>query len=93
MGPGEPGETAMRRVGETVREERGRFAEYLLRCRAAGELAFDDDPLEIASLFVAMAEGEWSFRLATGLIEEVSERMIADHARRVTRVFLQGLAP
>jgi len=62
-------------------------------CRERGEIAFDDDPFELASLFVAMAEGEWSMRLATGLIRELTDDTIASHARLVTRIFLKGLAP
>lgn len=93
MGPSEPSDTALRLVGEIVREERQRFVDYLLRCRTLGHVAFEDDPFEIVSLFVAMAEGEWSLRLATGMIDEVTNQMIADHARRVTRIFLKGLAP
>jgi hypothetical protein len=93
MGVGEPSDRAMRMVGRTISEERKRFVSYLLRCRDEGYIAFDDDPFEIVSLFVAMAEGEWSLRLATGMIEAVTDRMIADHAQRVTRIFLKGLAP
>lgn len=93
MGAGEPGEKALRLVGRTIAEERGRFADYLLRLRAAGHIAFDDDPMELVSLFVAMAEGEWSQRLTIGLIDRLTDELIEDHARRVTRIFLRGLAP
>jgi AcrR family transcriptional regulator len=93
MGVGESGERAMRMVGRTIAEERKRFVDYLLRCRDERYIAFDDDPFEIVSLFVAMAEGEWSLRLATGLVDEVTDDMIAEHAQRVTRIFLKGLAP
>ena len=44
-------------------------------------------------LFVAMAQGEWGLRLATGLLDQVTDAMIAAHAQRVTRLFLKGLAP
>ena len=40
-----------------------------------------------------MALGEWSLRLGTGMLEELTDRMIEDHAQRVTRIFLKGLAP
>jgi AcrR family transcriptional regulator len=93
LGVGEAGETVRRLVGETITEERKRFADYILRCRDQGYVAFDDDPLEIVSLFVAMAEGEWSQRLATGMLDELTDQMIEDHARRVTRIFLKGIAP
>jgi AcrR family transcriptional regulator len=93
MGLGESGGEAARLVGRTISEERKRFANYLLRCREQGYIAFDDDPLEIVSLFVAMAQGEWSLRLATGMLGELTDRMIEDHAQRVTRIFLKGLAP
>jgi AcrR family transcriptional regulator len=93
MSVGEAGEATLRLVGQTIAEERARFVDYLLRRRAAGDIAFDDDPFEIASLFVAMAEGEWSKRLATGMLAELTDQMIEDHAQRVTRMFLKGLAP
>jgi AcrR family transcriptional regulator len=93
MRVGEPSEKARRLVGKTIAEERGRFVEYLLRCRANGDIAFDDDPFELVSLFVAMAEGEWSLRLATGMVDELTDQMIKDHARRVSRLFLKALAP
>jgi len=93
LGVGRPGETAMALVANTISEERQRFADYLLRCRARGLIDFDDDPRELISLFVAMAQGEWALRLAMGRITEITEPMIAAHAARVTRVFLHGLAP
>ena len=93
IGAGEAGDKVLRQIGRTIADERARFVDYLLRCRAEGHIAFDDDPFELASLFVAMAEGEWSLRLGTGLLSEVTDAMIAEHARRVTRMFLWGLAP
>jgi AcrR family transcriptional regulator len=93
MGVGEPSAEASRMVGETISEERKRFVDYILRCREHGYLDFDDDPFELVSLFVAMAEGEWSLRLGTGMIDELTDEMIKDHAQRVTRIFLRGLAP
>ena len=93
MGPGEPGETASRLVGRTISDERKNFATYILWCRDQGYIAFDDDPFEIVSLFVAMAEGQWALRLGTGMTDQLTDKMIEDHARRVTRIFLKGLAP
>lgn len=93
MGVGEPSDKALRLVGQTIAEERGRFVAYLLRCRDQGLIAFDDDPFELVSLFVAMAEGEWIMRLATGQLDELTDPMIAAHAQRVTRIFLKGVAP
>ncbi len=93
IGPGEAGDRLLRMVGATIADERRRFVGYILQCRDRGEIAFDDDPFEIVSLFVAMAQGEWSLRLAAGLLDELTDAMIADHARRVTRIFLRGLAP
>ena len=93
MGAGESGESALRLIGRTIRDERQRFVEYLLRCRDAGQVAFDDDPFELVSLFVAMAEGEFSLRLSTGMLAEITDDMIREHAQRVTRIFLKGLAP
>ena len=40
-----------------------------------------------------MAQGEWSLRLGTGMLAELTDEMIEDHAQRVTRIFLKGLAP
>jgi AcrR family transcriptional regulator len=93
MRPGHPGKRAARMIGKTIGEERKKFVDYILRCREQGFIAFDDDPFEIVSLFVAMAEGEWSLRLGTGMLERLTDRMIREHAERVTRVFLKGLAP
>jgi AcrR family transcriptional regulator len=93
MGAGEPVDRAMRMIGETIRQERMNFVTYLLHCRDQGYIVFDDDPFELASLFVAMAEGEWSLRLATGMLDELTDGMIHEHALRVTRLFLKGLSP
>jgi AcrR family transcriptional regulator len=93
MAPGEPGDKAARMLGQTIGEERKKFVDYILRCRAQGYIAFDDDPFEIVSLFIAMAQGEWSMRLGTGMLAELTDEMIEDHAQRVTRIFLKGLAP
>ncbi len=93
MGPGEPGDRASRMIGRTIGEERKKFVDYILRCREQGYVAFDDDPFEIVSLFVAMAEGEWSLRLGTGMLDQLTDKMIKEHAQRVTRIFLKGLAP
>jgi AcrR family transcriptional regulator len=93
MGAGEPSEKALRLVGQTIGEWRARFVDYILRCQASGFIVFDDDPFEIVSLFVAMARGEWGLRLATGMLNQVTDEMIAAHALRVTRLFLKGLAP
>ena len=90
---GEPGEKALRLVGKSIAAERARFVAYLLRCRDRGQVAFDDDPFELVSVFVAMSVGEWSLRLGTGMTARLTDKMIADHARRVTRLFLKGLAP
>jgi AcrR family transcriptional regulator len=93
LGAGEASERVLRQMGETIREERARFVAYLLRCRDEGYIAFDDDPFELGSLFVAMAEGEWGLRLGTGMLDQLTDQMIDEHAQRVTRMFLRGLAP
>jgi AcrR family transcriptional regulator len=84
---------AARLAGQVIADERRNFVDYILWCRDRGHVAFDDDPYEIVSLFVAMAQGEWTLRLATGQVAEVTEDMIATHARRVTALFLKALAP
>jgi AcrR family transcriptional regulator len=93
MGPGEHGDKASRLLRQTIGEERSKFVDYILNCRAEGYIAFDDDPFEIVSLFVAMAQGEWSLRLGTGMLDKLTDQMIEEHAQRVTRIFLKGLAP
>jgi AcrR family transcriptional regulator len=93
LAPGDPGDKATRLIAETILSERRRFADYILHCRDQGEIDFDDDPLELASLFVAMAQGEWEMRLGMGMLDRLTDAMIAEHARRVTRIFLRGLAP
>jgi AcrR family transcriptional regulator len=93
IGVGEAGDKAQRMLGETITQERNRFVDYLKRARERGEIDFDDDPFELASLFVAMAHGEWSMRLSTGMLDELTDAMIEAHARRVTRIFLKGIAP
>jgi len=93
MGLADAGDKAVTLLGETIGAERQRFAEYLLRRREEGDIKFNDDPLELASLFVAMAEGEWSLRLAMGWIDHLTDDMIEDHARRITRIFLKGVTP
>jgi hypothetical protein len=82
-----------RQIGKSIREERKNFVRYLEWCREQGHIAYDDDPYEIASLFVAMAQGEWTVRLGTGMVAEITEAMIEDHAQRVTRLFLKAVAP
>jgi AcrR family transcriptional regulator len=91
--PAGPGGEALRLLGQTITGHRKAFAAHMLQWRDQGLIAFDDDPYEIVSVFVAMAEGEWGLRLATGLLDEVTDAMIEDHARRVTTLFLRGLAP
>jgi AcrR family transcriptional regulator len=93
MGAGGRSGRAMRLLGQTIAEWRRHFVDYMLQARDKGEVAFDDDPFELVSAFVAMAEGEWGLRLATGMLDEVTDPMIEAHARRVTRIFLEGLAP
>jgi AcrR family transcriptional regulator len=93
MGAGESSEKALRLVGQTIGEWRSRFVGYILECRANGAIAFDDDPFEIVSLFVSMARGEWGLRLATSMLDRVTDAMISAHAQRVTGLFLKGLAP
>jgi AcrR family transcriptional regulator len=93
MGSGEQGREALRPLGVTITQWRARFVDYMLQAREKGEIAFDDDPFELVSIFVAMAQGEWTLRLATGMTDKLTERMIEDHAQRVTQLFLQALAP
>ena len=93
MGASEPSDRVSRLMGQTIGRERKKFVNYILHCREQGYVAFDDDAFEMASLFVAMALGEWSLRLGTGMLDELTDAMIEQHAQRVTRIFLKGLAP
>ena len=82
-----------RGMGEAIVEERKNFVRYIEWCRQIGLIEFDDDPFEIASTFVAMAQGEWTMRLGYRLVDKVTDEMIDAHAERVTRLFLKALAP
>jgi AcrR family transcriptional regulator len=93
QGLADAGEQTLARIGRTIARERQGFVDYLVYCRSQGHIAFDDDPFELASLFVAMSEGEWALRLGTGMVAEVTEEMIGAHARRVTHMFLAALSP
>lgn len=90
--PNGEGAEALRLLGQTIADHRRAFVQHMLDWRAEGLITFDDDPFELVSLFVSMAEGEWGLRLATGLLDEVTDQMIDAHARRVTGIFLKGLA-
>jgi AcrR family transcriptional regulator len=82
-----------RGMGEAIADERKNFVRYIEWCRQLGLIAFDDDPYEIASTFVAMAQGEWAMRLGYRLVDKVTDEMIDAHAQRVTRLFLKAVAP
>ena len=89
----EHGQPITRSIDETLASTREVFVSYIKWCRKQGYIAFDDDPEEIASLFIAMAQGEWLLKLTTGQIKEVSDEMLAPHAKRVTALFLKALKP
>jgi len=93
IGPGQVGKGALKMMGNTIGAERQNFVDYICWCRDEGYIDFDDDPFELTSIFVAMAQGEWSMRLATGRVETITDEMIETHAQRVTRLFLKALAP
>ncbi|HJW40711.1 MAG TPA: TetR/AcrR family transcriptional regulator [Rhizomicrobium sp.] len=82
-----------RGMGEAIADERKNFVRYIEWCQQLGVIEFDDDPYEIASTFVAMAQGEWSMRLGYRLVDKVTDEMIDTHAQRVTRLFLKAVAP
>jgi len=89
----EQGQPITRGIDETLAASRKTFVSYLKWCRTQGYIAFDDDPEEIASLFVAMAQGEWLLKITTGQVKEVTDAMIDMHAQRVTALFLKALKP
>jgi AcrR family transcriptional regulator len=89
----EQGQPITRSIDDNLAASRKVFVSYLKWCRTQGYIAFDDEPEEIASIFVAMAQGEWLLRLATGQVKEVTDAMIDAHAERVTALFLKALKP
>jgi AcrR family transcriptional regulator len=89
----EHGQPISRSIDETLAASRKIFVSYLKWCRTQGYIAFDDDPEEIASVFIAMSQGEWLLKLATGQVKEVTDAMIDAHAERVTALFLKALKP
>ncbi len=80
-------------MGAAIRAERKNFVAYFEWCREQGFVAYDDDPFEIASMFVAMSAGEWAMRVGYKLVDKVTDAMIDAHVERVTRMFLKALAP
>jgi TetR/AcrR family transcriptional repressor of mexJK operon len=85
-------DSGRRILREAVLAERKDFVAYLERCRARGLLAFEDAE-ETASIFVAMAQGEWPTRLALGIVSEITPKQIEAHARLVVDMFLKATAP
>jgi hypothetical protein len=93
VGIAEQGQGVTRSIDDTLAASRKIFVSYLKWCRTQGYIAFDDEPEEIASVFVAMSQGEWLLRLATGQVKEVTDAMLTAHAERVTALFLKALKP
>jgi TetR/AcrR family transcriptional regulator, mexJK operon transcriptional repressor len=85
-------ETGRRILRDAVVAERKDFVAYLERCRARGSLSFANAE-ESASIFVAMAQGEWPTRLALGIAPEITDAQIDAHARLVVDMFLKAAAP
>jgi hypothetical protein len=88
----ESSDKALRLLSQTIGRERKKLVDYILRRREHDFLAFDDNPFETASFFVAMALGKWSLRLGMRMLDELTDRMIEQHTQRVTRIILEGLA-
>jgi len=84
-------DSGRRILREAVLAERVDFVGYLERCRAGGLLTFEDSE-ETASIFVAMAQGEWPTRLALGIVSEITPKQIQAHARLVVDMFLKATA-
>lgn len=72
--------------------DRAGLANYLDQCRAHGLMEFED-PDEMASLFISMAQSEWPVRITYGVIDKMSEKQIDHHARLAARLFLKAVAP
>ncbi len=72
--------------------DRSDFAKYFERCRTFGLMQFDDAE-EMASMFTAMAQGEWPRRIAYGILPRMTEEQIDTQARLATAMFLKAVAP
>jgi AcrR family transcriptional regulator len=84
---------APRRIlADAITAERADFVAFLEACRARGALAFADGE-QAASMFVAMAQGEWPLRLSLGLIDGISDEDIERHARLTVGMFIKACAP
>jgi len=67
-------------------------ARYLEACRAQGLMKFDDAD-QMASIFIAMVQGEYPAKLSLGVIDRLSDQEIEQHARLVTQMFMKAVAP
>jgi AcrR family transcriptional regulator len=68
------------------------FAAALRGWRSLGLMEFDDAE-EAASMFMAMAQGEWPTRLAYGVVKGMTDAQIDRHAKLATKMFLKAVAP
>jgi len=67
-------------------------ARYLEACRAQGLMEFDDAE-RMASIFMAMVQGEYPTKLALGVIDRISDAEIESHAKLITTMFWKAVAP
>ena len=72
--------------------DRQPLASYFEECRSRGVMDFDSAE-EMASMFIAMAEGDWPVKIGYGVIESMTEQQIDRHARLATAMFLKAVAP
>lgn len=86
-------EAGVRIVVERSAVGRADLIGHFERFRAAGLMEFEQDADQIASMFVAMALGEWRDRLNLGLIQRVTPAEIEAHAKLATDMFLKAVAP
>jgi AcrR family transcriptional regulator len=81
----------LRQILKAARNHEG-LTVYLAKCRDRGLMAFDD-PEAAASMFVAMATGEWVNQMLNGEIDEVPYDRLIAHASLTARMFLTAVAP
>ena len=92
MGGGQPSEAALRLIGQTIAERRARFVDYILQCRERRH-RLRRRPVRTRLAVRGhgrRANGACGWRPACWMRSPTDDR---DHARRVTRIFLKGLAP
>ena len=92
MGPASPATGPRGMLGQTISEERKKFVDYILRCRAK-DTSRSTTIRSRSSRCSSRWRGRVGHAVGTGMLDKLTDRMIEEHAQRVTRIFLKGLAP